>query len=162
MEITLEQIDLIRQRTGTGYKEAREALEAAGGNLVDALVMMENNGEHCYAEQHMTPPAGTPLPGMQEQEPEPGKGKKGQKMGMVKHNKIVSGLADLSRRSKIKITLPGERKVEIPAVLGLAGVVLAPKVAALSGMALLLAKSSLAMDYSGSNGQGPEAREDNS
>jgi hypothetical protein len=30
MEITLEQIDLIRQRTGAGYKEAREALERPG------------------------------------------------------------------------------------------------------------------------------------
>jgi hypothetical protein len=58
-------------------------------------------------------------------------------------SKMVSGLMDFSRKSKIKITLPGERKVEIPAVLGVAGVVLAPKVAALSGMALLLAKSSL-------------------
>ncbi len=158
MEITLEQIDLIRQRTGTGYKEAREALEASGGSLVDALVMLEGSGGFPY-EQEAANPAGTvPYQGMQEQPR--GNGKGARKMGMLKQNKIVSGLADLSRRSKIRITLPGERKVEIPVVLGVAGVVLAPKIAALSGMALLLAKSSMSVDYSGSNGQGRDGMEE--
>ncbi|MDP4176724.1 MAG: DUF4342 domain-containing protein [Bacillota bacterium] len=42
-EITLEKIDIIRERLGVTYSEAREALEAAQGNLVDALIYSENN-----------------------------------------------------------------------------------------------------------------------
>lgn len=41
MEITLENIDLVRERTGVSYKEAKEALEATGGNVVDAIVHIE-------------------------------------------------------------------------------------------------------------------------
>lgn len=42
MEITLEKIDIIRERTGVTYTEAKEALEACEGNVVDALVYIEN------------------------------------------------------------------------------------------------------------------------
>ena len=34
MEITLEKIELVKDRTGVSYKEAKEALEFAGGNVV--------------------------------------------------------------------------------------------------------------------------------
>lgn len=40
-EITLEKIDIIRERTGASYTEAKEALEACGGNIVDALIFIE-------------------------------------------------------------------------------------------------------------------------
>ena len=41
MEITLEKIELVRDRTGVSYKEAKEALEAANGSVVDAIVAIE-------------------------------------------------------------------------------------------------------------------------
>lgn len=41
-EITLEKIDIIRERTGATYSEAKEALEATAGNVVDALIYLEN------------------------------------------------------------------------------------------------------------------------
>lgn len=41
MNITLESIDAVRERSGASYEEAREALEAADGNVVDALVWLE-------------------------------------------------------------------------------------------------------------------------
>lgn len=37
----IEKIDLIRSRMNVGYREAREALEAAGGNVVQALIILE-------------------------------------------------------------------------------------------------------------------------
>ena len=40
-EITLEKIDVIRERTGVTYGEARESLEACDGNVVDALIYIE-------------------------------------------------------------------------------------------------------------------------
>lgn len=42
-EITLEKIDIIRERTGVSYTEAKEALEACEGNVVDALIYIEQN-----------------------------------------------------------------------------------------------------------------------
>ncbi len=41
MEITLEKIELVKDRTGVSYKEAKEALEAADGSVVDAIINIE-------------------------------------------------------------------------------------------------------------------------
>ncbi len=43
MEITLEKIELVKDRTGIGYKEAKEALEKTEGNVVDAIILIEEN-----------------------------------------------------------------------------------------------------------------------
>lgn len=42
-EITLEKIDIIRERTGASYADAKSALEAANGNVVDALIQIEES-----------------------------------------------------------------------------------------------------------------------
>ncbi|MDU1322704.1 MAG: DUF4342 domain-containing protein [Clostridium botulinum] len=54
MEITLEKIDIIRERTGATYTEAKEALEACEGNVVDALVYMENKVKEEKEELYTT------------------------------------------------------------------------------------------------------------
>ena len=41
MEITLEMIDAVRERTGASYSEAKEALEKSEGSVVDAIVLLE-------------------------------------------------------------------------------------------------------------------------
>ena len=41
MEITLEKIELVKDRTGVSYKEAKEALEAVDGSVVDAIIAIE-------------------------------------------------------------------------------------------------------------------------
>lgn len=41
MEITLEKVELVKDRTGVSYKEAKDALEAADGNVVDAIIGIE-------------------------------------------------------------------------------------------------------------------------
>lgn len=41
MEITLEKIELVKDRTGVSYKEAKEALEKAEGSVVDAIIAIE-------------------------------------------------------------------------------------------------------------------------
>lgn len=45
MKITLEQIDLLRKRTNAGYKEAKEALEYADGDIVGALAYLDEQGK---------------------------------------------------------------------------------------------------------------------
>ena len=42
-EITLEKIDIIRERTGANYSVAKEALEITSGNVVDALIYLEKS-----------------------------------------------------------------------------------------------------------------------
>ena len=45
MEITLEMIDAVRERSGASYAEAKAALEQSGGSVVDALVLLEKKNE---------------------------------------------------------------------------------------------------------------------
>ncbi len=45
IEISLEKIDIIRQRTGVSYTDAKEALEECEGNVVDALIFIENKNK---------------------------------------------------------------------------------------------------------------------
>lgn len=45
MEITLEQVERLREKAGVGYAKAKEALEYSGGNLLDALIYLEEQGE---------------------------------------------------------------------------------------------------------------------
>ena len=48
MEITLEKIELVKDRTGATYAESKAALEAAEGSVVDAIIALEEekNKEH--------------------------------------------------------------------------------------------------------------------
>ena len=48
MEITLEKIELVKDRTGCTYAEAKAALENADGSVVDAIIALEEefNKEH--------------------------------------------------------------------------------------------------------------------
>ena len=41
MNITLEQIDILRKRANVSYKEAKDALEKNNGNMVEALTYLE-------------------------------------------------------------------------------------------------------------------------
>ena len=43
MEVTLEKIELVKDRTGVSYKEAKDALEAADGSVVDAIIAIEDS-----------------------------------------------------------------------------------------------------------------------
>ncbi|ADL51205.1 DUF4342 domain-containing protein [Clostridium cellulovorans] len=42
-EITLEKVDLVKDRTKCTYQEAKEALELHDGNVVDAIIYLEEN-----------------------------------------------------------------------------------------------------------------------
>ena len=41
MAVTLEQVEALRARAAVSYEEARAALEANGGDLLDALIALE-------------------------------------------------------------------------------------------------------------------------
>lgn len=43
MEIKLEDVDKVIERTGVSYKEAKEALEMSDGDIVDAIIYLQEN-----------------------------------------------------------------------------------------------------------------------
>jgi hypothetical protein len=43
--ITLEQVDKLREKANVSYDEARAALEAAGGDMLEALINLERQGK---------------------------------------------------------------------------------------------------------------------
>ena len=43
MDITLEQVERLREKADVSYAQAKEALEYSGGNLLDALIYLEGN-----------------------------------------------------------------------------------------------------------------------
>ncbi len=45
MNIDLERIDMLRERTNVSYKDARAALEACDGDILEALIWLEENGD---------------------------------------------------------------------------------------------------------------------
>lgn len=44
-DITLEKIDIIRERAGVTYAKAKEVLEINEGNIVDSMIYIESNSE---------------------------------------------------------------------------------------------------------------------
>lgn len=53
-EISLEKIDIIRERTGVTYTEAKEALEVCDGNVVDALIYIEGRQKNLKDDLYTT------------------------------------------------------------------------------------------------------------
>lgn len=41
MDFNLEQVDAVRERTGVSYKEAKDALEIANGDVLEAVIYIE-------------------------------------------------------------------------------------------------------------------------
>ena len=100
MEITLEKIELVKDRTGVSYAEAKEALEAAEGSVVDAIISIEEKIDE-EAGANFT------------------------KQG----NAVIENLKALVKKgnvSKIVIKKDGDLLLNIPVNLGILGTVIAP------------------------------------
>lgn len=99
MQITLEQVDQVIERTGVSYKEAKVALEQTEGNVLEAIVLLEQR----------------------ETEPEHVNFSFGQD--------IIKGIKDIIKKGNItKITLEREGKafLELPLTVGAIGAVFFP------------------------------------
>ena len=49
----LNKIDVLRERTDISYEEARQALEAHGGSVVDALIALEHEEKSQIGRAHV-------------------------------------------------------------------------------------------------------------
>ncbi len=100
MEITLEKIELVKDRTGVSYKEAKEALEAAEGSVVDAIIAIEENLDDCR------------------------EGKVGSYVSDMM--KKIKELVNKGNISKISVVKDDELIINIPVNVGIIGAVIAP------------------------------------
>ena len=78
MEVTLEQVERLREKADVSYARAKQALEYSGGNLLDALIYLEEQGDiprpegAYYSTRSQTPPA---QEAREKAEPQPAGGK---------------------------------------------------------------------------------------
>lgn len=118
MEATLDKIDIIRERTGLSYAEAKEALDKAGGDVVEALLFLEK-GENTHD---------------------------GKSAGRVFSGEMIRPIKKAFRKSsrmRIRVSNQDGTLLEIPITLGLVGALFAPRATALSAMALIIAQYNL-------------------
>ncbi|HMM20215.1 MAG TPA: DUF4342 domain-containing protein [Selenomonadales bacterium] len=104
-EVTLEKIDIVRERTGVSYREARDVLERTGGDVVEALVELEANKSTGWTEEFS-----------------------------VRSGEVVDKVKELIREGNVtKIRVKNDDKVlvEIPVTLGAISAVFLPQLAAL-------------------------------
>lgn len=117
MEITLEQVERLREKADVSYEQAKAALEEAGGSLLDALILLErqgrvNPGAGRSARYSTRPGAGSQssqafYPGPAEEPPEQGSG-------------FWHMAQDLLRRSvenNLEVWRRGENMVNIPLLI---------------------------------------------
>lgn len=101
MEVTLEKIELVKDRTGVTYKEAKEALEAADGNVVDAIVSIEDKTDGETSSQKISQTG----------------------------NEIIDKIKEVIDRgnaNKIVISKDGEQLLNLPLNAGVIGAIVAP------------------------------------
>jgi len=104
-EITLEKIDIVRERIGVSYREAKEILERNNGNVIEALVDAENKTQNNWTEEFS-----------------------------VRSNEVMDKVKELIHEgnvNRIRIKNDGRTLVEIPVALGAIGAVVLPQLAAL-------------------------------
>lgn len=101
MEITLEKIELVKDRTGVTYKEAKEALEQADGNVVEAIISLEEKIDETSSSQKISD----------------------------RGEKLIARMKEVIRRgniARIVIKRGDEIILNIPLNIGVIGVIVAP------------------------------------
>ena len=121
---TIEDIELIRRKSGISYQEAVALLEYHNGNVARALVDLERNGriQPGSAAQASAPAANTAAPQAQ---------KASNKSG------IVDFLTKLYR-ARVKITKDETTVINLSALAGIVGVILAPPMVIAGAVASLV------------------------
>jgi len=104
-DITLEKIDIIRDRTGVSYREAKEALEKSKGSVLEALIELDEKKDINWTEEFSV--------------------RSGDVIDKVK------GLIYEGNVNKISVKSEGRTLVEIPVTFGAIGAMILPHLAVL-------------------------------
>lgn len=112
----LEKLDMIRERVGVTYGEADAALERNNGDVVKAIIDLENRSSMSGVKEEF----------------------------WVKGNELVDKVKELIKKGNVTRVIikseEGKTLVEIPMTVGVVGTVLAPTLAILGGIAALVTR----------------------
>ena len=127
MEITLEQVERLKEKADVSYAQAKQALEYSGGNLLDALIYLEEQGaiprqEGAYfstkGETAPPPPERALVP---EEEPKEKRRKKDRKLGRRAKGERGDGLFTTLRRwlidNELEIWRKGRPVTALPVLI---------------------------------------------
>lgn len=131
MKVDLATIDRLRERADLTYEEAAAYLEAAGGDLVQALVMAERDL------------------GSENGEEEQGWVVAGAEARAAAYTRLSQRIADVVRQGssmRLVIERDGDRLANLPVAAGLVGVIWAPELAAVGAIAALASRCTLRLE----------------
>lgn len=131
MQIPLEKIDQLRERAGIGYREAKKILEQVDGDLLEALVYLEERPyEHRFS------------------------GWSRDFSRQLRH--FTAGL----HRTRFRVKVKDNTLVELPATYGALGAALFPKLAAIGLIGVLFTRGSIEIEGEGAGGAVEAERRD--
>jgi hypothetical protein len=116
-EVTLEKIDLLRDRTGVSYREARDVLARTAGDVIEALVELEGKKQNKWTEEFS-----------------------------VRSGEVIDKVKEIVREgnvTKIRVKHDDKILVEIPVTLGAIGAVVLPQLAALGVLVAVFKRCTL-------------------
>lgn len=134
MKIDLATVDRLRERVDLTYEEAAAYLEAAGGDLVQALVMAERDL------------------GSQDGEGEPdeeGWVVAGAEARSAAYTRLSERIADVVKQGssmRLIIERDGDRLANLPVAAGVVGAIWAPELAAVGAIAALASRCTLRLE----------------
>lgn len=126
MDVTLEKIDIIRERTGVSVRKAREALQRAGGDVVEALILIEEEQAN-------------PIGAWQERI-------------QVRGQEWLERLKQLIREgnvTKVIVRHDDQTLLEIPVTAGVIGALLMPTLAAVGVVAAMVTGATIVVERRG-------------
>lgn len=123
----LEKLDQIRERTGVSYGEADAALARAEGDVVKAIIDLEERTHH------------TSMGGGVREE------------FWVRGNEMVDKVKEIIKKGNVTRVIvkseDGRTLVEIPMTVGLVGTVIAPYAAILGGLAAIVTRCKIIIEH---------------
>lgn len=120
MDITLEKVDELRKRTGVSYGDAKSALEKTNGNVLDALIYIEElkKQENIDSEEVNS---------------------KEEKLSSSEFKEMISSLIKKGNVTRVKIKKDDKILADIPANAGVAATVIAVVLPQVLAVALITA-----------------------
>lgn len=122
-EITLEKIDILRERTGLSYREAKETLEKCHGNIIEALIDLEGKKQTNWTDEFT-----------------------------VRSSEVMDKVKELLHEgniNRIRVKHEGKTLVEIPVAIGAIGAIALPQLAALGVLAAVFKRCTIEVVRSG-------------
>ncbi len=123
----MEKIDTIRERTGASYREAYQALQDCNGNVIEAIIRIEETdglGDEDNDNDMMD-------------------------RYYVKGNQLVDKVKEIIRRgnvTRIRIRRGEEVLLDFPVTIGVVGALIAPYLVLIGGIATLVSHATIEVE----------------